>query len=463
MDFTIDAYAELVSAAAARYRFLRFSETSADGEVVIWRHDIDVSPQRALAMARVEAASGVPATYFVQVSSRYYSIFEPEIAAVLRQIGALGHDIGLHFDAEVCSHQTNPDYDKRIAFEARLLEEVAETKVASFTLHNPTTLVGVSLNEPFRAGLVNGSCSDLRTSYSYCSDSNGLWRFRTLAEMIADPAVSRLYALTHPEWWQAEPMPPRHRLQRCIDGRKTWLENYYDALLAANNPSQYWKKRGYVMSNAKAEMEAMLEAFLAEVPGHYSVCSLQAPRNDCVTFLRSAKYIDQLHAMVNHGVANVTVIVPPALVLPAVSGLSYYRTEHVDLLFTMFNNHARKDYDPRPFDRISSSVILDQGAVIGAEGASIAKYKDERVLFRHYGRVVLEDNVYVGANAVIQRGRIDATVVGKGTMISSLCVVGANTIIGQNCTLTIQSGISGSRPYRKPGLAWDLGPRFAIM
>lgn len=242
MNFTIDAYAELVSAAAARYRFPRFTETSAEGEVALWRHDIDVSPQRALAMARVEAASGVPATYFVQVSSRYYSIFEPEVAAVLRQIVALGHDIGLHFDAEVCSHQTAPDYDSRIAFEARVLEEVAETNVASFTLHNPTTLVGVSLNEPSRAGLVNGSCFDLRASYSYCSDSNGLWRFRTLAEMIADPLVGRLYALTHPEWWQSESMPPRQRLQRCIDGRKTWLENYYDALLTTNNRPNIGRK-----------------------------------------------------------------------------------------------------------------------------------------------------------------------------------------------------------------------------
>ena len=242
MDFTINAYAELVSAAAGRYRFLRFAESSAEGEVALWRHDIDVSPQRALALARVEAASGVPATYFVQVSSRYYSIFEPEVAAVLRQIVALGHDVGLHFDAEVCAHQAAPDYDRRIAFEARVLEEVAETSVAAFTLHNPTTLVGVSLNEPYRAGRVNGSCSDLRASYSYCSDSNGLWRFRSLAEMIADPSVDRLYALTHPEWWQSEPMPPRQRLQRCIDGRKNWSENYYDALLATHKRPNIGRK-----------------------------------------------------------------------------------------------------------------------------------------------------------------------------------------------------------------------------
>lgn len=83
IDFTIDTYAELVSAAAARYCFLRFAESSTEGEVALWRHDIDFSPQRALSLARVEAASGIPATYFVQVSSRYYSIFEPEIAAIL--------------------------------------------------------------------------------------------------------------------------------------------------------------------------------------------------------------------------------------------------------------------------------------------------------------------------------------------------------------------------------------------
>jgi hypothetical protein len=239
----MDAYAALVAAAAARYRFLRFDEASIEGEVALWRHDIDISPQRALAMARVEAEHGVCATYFVQLSSRYYSIIEPEVAALLRQIVRLGHDIGLHFDAEVCAHRSAPDYDRRIAFEATVLAEVVETNVTSFTLHNPTTLIGVSLDEPFRAGLLNGSCPEFRTSYAYCSDSNGLWRFRTLAEMIADPAVGRLYALTHPEWWQSTPMFPRQRLQRCIDGRKSWLENYYDGLLATNNrPNVGWKK-----------------------------------------------------------------------------------------------------------------------------------------------------------------------------------------------------------------------------
>lgn len=198
------------------------------------------------------------------------------------------------------------------------------------------------------------------------------------------------------------------------------------------------------MSSAKAEMEAMLAAFRNEVPSRSSVCSLQAPKDDCVTFIRSERYIDQLHAMGDRSVKNVTVIAPFNLVLPTISGVSYYLTDHVDLLFTLFNNYVRKGEDPKKYDRISSSAIIDAGAVIGSEGVSVAKYKDERVLFRHYGRVVLEDDVYVGANAVIQRGKIDETVIGKGSMVSSLCVVGANSIIGQNCTITIQAGISGS-------------------
>jgi len=230
-DFTMDAYAALVAAAAARYRFLRFDEASIEGEVALWRHDIDISPQRALAMARVEAEHGVCATYFVQLSSRYYSIIEPEVAALLRQIVRLGHDIGLHFDAEVCAHRSAPDYDRRIAFEATVLAEVVETNVTSFTLHNPTTLIGVSLDEPFRAGLLNGSCPEFRTSYAYCSDSNGLWRFRSLSEVIEDPMVTRLYALTHPEWWQVTPMAPRQRVQRCVEARAESCISRYDELL----------------------------------------------------------------------------------------------------------------------------------------------------------------------------------------------------------------------------------------
>lgn len=229
--FTIDTYVNLVLAASERYRFIGFDDSSLDDEVTLWRHDIDFSPQRALALAQIESELGVSATYFFQISSRYYSILEPEIASILRQILSLGHKIGLHFDAEVCAHQAFPDYDRRITFEANVLAETIDSTIGSFTLHNPTTLAGVSLDEPYRAGLVNGSSKKLLLNYAYCSDSNGLWRHLSLSEMIADPKATRLYALTHPEWWQVDDIPPRQRLQRCIDGRAKFCSRYYDSLL----------------------------------------------------------------------------------------------------------------------------------------------------------------------------------------------------------------------------------------
>lgn len=231
-DFTLDEYREIITAAAKRYRFIRFDEVSVEEGVALWRHDIDFSPHRALAMARIEAELGVCATYFVQISSLYYNIFEPDITTILNKIIELGHGIGLHFDAEVCSRKSKQEIDERIKFEACIIEKLTNYRVNSFTLHNPTTIVGVNFDQKERAGLINGSNPILRTNYEYCSDSNGQWRFKKLIDLIKDQSVSRLYALTHPEWWQDSVMLPRQRLQRCIDGRAENCSSKYDNLLA---------------------------------------------------------------------------------------------------------------------------------------------------------------------------------------------------------------------------------------
>lgn len=231
-DFTTERYREILASTGQRFRFVRFdAHAGHDGEA-LWRHDIDFSPQRAVTLARIEGELGVVATYFVQVSSRYYSVFEPETASALREIAALGHDIGLHFDADVLAHRPAPDYDSRLAFEARVLEEVVESRVGAFSLHNPTALAADVLDGPVHAGLFNASHAVLREEFSYCSDSNGLWRDRALADVLQDPGVRRLYVLTHPEWWQEASMLPRERIQRCIDGRAQRGARHYDDLLA---------------------------------------------------------------------------------------------------------------------------------------------------------------------------------------------------------------------------------------
>ena len=72
------------------------------------------------------------------------------------------------------------------------------------------------------------------TRYAYVSDSNGYWRFERLPEVLAAGAHERLHVLTHPEWWQEQPMSPRERILRCIEGRGRASEATYDALLSDN-------------------------------------------------------------------------------------------------------------------------------------------------------------------------------------------------------------------------------------
>lgn len=234
-DFTSARYGEILAAAKLKYRFATFADCGGEGCVALWRHDIDFSPHRALALARMEADAGVTATYFVQISSRFYNVFEPQIAGIIREIGRLGHDIGLHFETETAGDGQQVDHEHRLVFQAAALEHLAGKPVTAFSLHNPTTMVGISFDELQHGGLLNASHPKWREAFSYCSDSNGIWRFRSLDAMVADAQVTRLYALTHPEWWQPAAMPPRERIQRCIDGRAVYGARYYDGLLSAND------------------------------------------------------------------------------------------------------------------------------------------------------------------------------------------------------------------------------------
>ena len=60
------------------------------------------------------------------------------------------------------------------------------------------------------------------------------------------------------------------------------------------------------------------------------------------------------------------------------------------------------------------------------------------------GRVIIQDNVEVGAGTTIDRGAIRDTVIGEGTKIDNLVQVGHNVSIGRHCIIVAQTGISGS-------------------
>jgi UDP-3-O-[3-hydroxymyristoyl] glucosamine N-acyltransferase len=93
---------------------------------------------------------------------------------------------------------------------------------------------------------------------------------------------------------------------------------------------------------------------------------------------------------------------------------------------------------------IGKRVRIHSGAVIGSDGFGYHISKEGITKLNHIGIVVIEDDVEVGANTTIDRALIDKTIVGRGTKIDNLVMIGHNCKIGENNIMVSQVGLSGS-------------------
>lgn len=93
---------------------------------------------------------------------------------------------------------------------------------------------------------------------------------------------------------------------------------------------------------------------------------------------------------------------------------------------------------------IGSNVIIHSGTVIGSDGFGFNMVDGIQQKIPQIGTVVVEDDVEIGANVTIDRARFDKTFIGKGTKIDNLVQIAHNVIIGQNCIIVAQTGVSGS-------------------
>ena len=89
-------------------------------------------------------------------------------------------------------------------------------------------------------------------------------------------------------------------------------------------------------------------------------------------------------------------------------------------------------------------VIVHAGAVLGADGFGYALDAGVHRKIPQIGRVVVGDDVEIGANATIDRATLGATVVGRGTKIDNLVMIAHNVQIGEDAILAAQTGIAGS-------------------
>jgi UDP-3-O-[3-hydroxymyristoyl] glucosamine N-acyltransferase len=93
---------------------------------------------------------------------------------------------------------------------------------------------------------------------------------------------------------------------------------------------------------------------------------------------------------------------------------------------------------------VENRVILHPGVRIGQDGFGFAPGMPLHTKVPQLGRVLIGDDVEIGANAAIDRGAAPDTVIGAGTKIDNLVHIAHNVTIGRGCFITGQVGISGS-------------------
>jgi hypothetical protein len=200
--FDLAHYRELLEAAkASGYRFATFEAEPQPGDVLL-RHDVDLSLEAALELARLEQAAGARATYFLMKESVFYNLGSELGRETLRELRSLGHAVGLHgvyprashddrFDAVLAWHNPDPEY-----------------------VHEPVS------------GFVNVMQPPWFTKGKYRSDSNQHWREGCPHEELRAGTFEWLQLLTHPEIWVYEGATMGATMRAMLDQKQgEWLEH----------------------------------------------------------------------------------------------------------------------------------------------------------------------------------------------------------------------------------------------
>ena len=212
VEFTYDWYRRFLRRlSSSGYAFRSFDDPLGDGDVVL-RHDVDLSLDAAVAMARIEADIGVESTYCVLLSSPLYNPLEGEYRRSLAEIESLGHDVIPHVSTHAYwGAGAAPDAD---AIERRVDEEraVLETVVSpseTVSFHRPPAWV---LDREFE-GFRNAYAPAFFSEIGYVADSNQRWRENP---SFVEDLPETVQLLTHPGLWGERDAGFSGRVERAI-------------------------------------------------------------------------------------------------------------------------------------------------------------------------------------------------------------------------------------------------------
>jgi hypothetical protein len=188
-EFTDTGYYRMLASLEKHYRFEPVRSMFMPQENACYlRHDVDLHLDIE-EMAQRDAHFGIVSTFYILLSGQY-NVCAPENVKRLKNIVALGHDIGLHYDLRAYPEDAFP----YLAFEVGILERIVGVRVLSVTMHEPSAQADTLLNI---ACYINPMAHDI----PYISDSCKRWRDDRIVDAMEGRGPSRLHLNVHPELW----------------------------------------------------------------------------------------------------------------------------------------------------------------------------------------------------------------------------------------------------------------------
>lgn len=105
--------------------------------------------------------------------------------------------------------------------------------------------------------------------------------------------------------------------------------------------------------------------------------------------------------------------------------------------------HIESQVTIRDYTEIGERVIIQSGSVIGSDAFYFKKEKGRYQKWTTCGRVLIHDDVYIGAATTIQRGVSGDTIIGRGTKLDCQVHIAHGVVIGEDCLFAAQAAIAG--------------------
>lgn len=204
--FTYRAYRSMLETARATHAVTSFARfDGARPRTLILRHDVDYTLDGVLRFAHIEAELGCTATYLFRVHAEY-NPFAAVTVRTMRDVEALGHEVGLHFECMNMGRALRMEPLELLRREKAVLETIlghpirtcSEHRELSGVVHGTPTF---DAEDQLRALGFEYYAMDPRWSSAmkYLSDSNAVWREGDPTRHLA--AHDRLQVLVHADWW----------------------------------------------------------------------------------------------------------------------------------------------------------------------------------------------------------------------------------------------------------------------